>query len=59
MINKKARNPKTMIAVGVCFIGAGVAISSSSNSSGGYGLVSLGFIFIIIGLSNKKKDTEE
>ena len=59
MVNKKVKNPKGMIAVGICFMGAGVAISSSANNSAGYGLVALGFIFMIVGFSNKKKDAEK
>ena len=48
-----------MLGVGVCFMGAGVALSLSLRESGsapvGIGLISLGVVFFAIGAGAKRK----
>ena len=43
-----------MIAVGIAFLGSGVALSTSVNPGVGMGLVGLGTVFLVIGMKQKK-----
>ena len=53
------KNPTAFIAIGVCFMGAGVALSAALHSSGGsavgIGLIGVGVAFLIIGATQKRK----
>ena len=60
MANRKGKmNPVAFIAMGVCFMGAGVALSISLHARGasgsGTGLIGLGVIFFIVGMAKKRK----
>ncbi len=48
-----------MLAVGICFMGAGVALSLALRESGsapvGIGLIGLGLVFFAIGAGAKRK----
>ena len=58
---KKTReaDPRAMLAIGICFMGAGTALSLALRESGsapvGIGLISLGVIFFAIGAGAKRK----
>ncbi|MBE0685977.1 MAG: hypothetical protein IH585_08250 [Anaerolineaceae bacterium] len=56
--NRKA-NPNAFIAIGVCYMGAGVALSAALQSKGasaiGIALVGVGIAFIVIGIVNRQK----
>ena len=56
---ERETDPRAMLAVGVCFMGAGVALSLALRKSGsapvGIGLISLGLIFFAIGAGAKRK----
>ncbi|GEM_PF-5110185 len=56
---KRRKNPVAFIAVGVCFMGAGVALSiaqHATDASGvGTGIIGLGVIFFIVGIARKRK----
>ena len=60
-MSKKTRkaNPRAMLAVGICFMGAGVALSLALRESGsapvGIGLIGLGLVFFAIGAGAKRK----
>jgi hypothetical protein len=66
---KKEKNPATFIAIGVCFMGSGVALSLALHARGaagaGTGLIGMGVIFFLIGMAQKRKmesgesDTED
>jgi hypothetical protein len=53
---KKVASP-AFFAIGITFIGAGIALGASTNA-GLYGLTVVGFIFIIIGLANMPKSDQ-
>jgi hypothetical protein len=59
MPREKKLNPGAFIGIGVCFMGAGIALSASLRESGaagsGVGLLGLGVIFLILGLAQKRK----
>ncbi|MFN2297772.1 MAG: hypothetical protein ACK2UB_02910 [Anaerolineales bacterium] len=62
MDNEKQKpNPIAFIAIGVCFMGAGVALGAALHSSGGsgvgIGLTGIGVVFLIVGAiqSGKKQ----
>jgi hypothetical protein len=60
MDNKNRKtNPRAFLAVGVCFMGAGVALGASLYSRGGYGvgigLLGIGVVFLIIGAAQLRK----
>jgi hypothetical protein len=62
MDNEKHKtNPATFIALGVCFVGAGVALGAALHSRGGsgvgLGLIGVGVVFLIVGAiqSGKKQ----
>ena len=52
-------NPTALIGVGVCFMGAGVALSAALHAEGasgvGTGLIGLGVIFLALGVARKRK----
>ena len=52
-------NPMALIAVGICFIGSGVAISAAlhlrGGSGAGIGLIGMGVVFLVIGITRKRK----
>ena len=52
-------DPRAMLAVGVCFMGAGVALSlalrKSGSAPGGIGLIGLGLVFFAIGAGARRK----
>ncbi len=58
---KREVNPGAMIALGICFMGAGVAISAALRESGaagvgsGAGLIGLGVVFLAVGAGAKRK----
>ena len=52
-------NPTAFIGIGVCFMGAGVALSAALTRNGaggvGIGLIGVGVVFLIIGLARKRE----
>lgn len=52
-------NPRAMIAIGVCFIGAGVAFSAALHAGGASGagtvLIGVGVIFMLIGVGHMRR----
>ena len=52
-------NPKAMLAIGICFMGAGVALSLALRDRGtavpGIGLISLGLVFFAVGAGAQRK----
>lgn len=56
---KREVNPSAMIAVGICFMGAGTALTAALRGRGtpgaGVGLISLGVILLAIGAGAKRK----
>ena len=56
---KQKMRPTAFIAIGVCFMGAGVAMSTALHSRGasgaGTGLIGIGVMFIIIGAVQRRK----
>ncbi|MBN1507498.1 MAG: hypothetical protein JW955_11665 [Sedimentisphaerales bacterium] len=55
----REKNPIAFIAIGVCFMGAGVALSAALHSKGasavGIGLIGVGVAFLIVGATQKRK----
>ena len=57
-VTKRPKNPVAFIAVGVCFMGAGVALSAALESGGsvvGIGVIGVGVAFLIVGAAQKRK----
>jgi mannose/fructose/N-acetylgalactosamine-specific phosphotransferase system component IIC len=58
-VKNHQRNPIAFIAIGVCFMGAGVALSAALHSRGvsavGIGIIGVGVAFLIIGVAQKRK----
>jgi len=58
---KRQQNPAAFLAIGTCFLGAGVAIGLPAMVAGnaiagvGAGLMGLGAVFLITGLAQKRK----
>ena len=58
---KPQQNPAAFLPIGLCFLGAGIAIGLPAMVAGnaiagvGAGLMGLGVIFLLLGLSQKKK----
>ena len=54
-------NPAAFIAIGVCFMGAGVALVAALHSAGasgvGIGLMGMGVVFLLIGVAQKRRMT--
>lgn len=52
-------NPIAFIAIGICFMGAGVTLGIALNSRGafgiGIGLIGVGLMFLLIGVAQKQK----
>ena len=52
-------NPTAFIAIGICFMGAGVTLGITLNSEGvsgvGIGLIGVGVMFLLIGVAQKRK----
>jgi hypothetical protein len=55
MSEKKEPNYRGLVAVGIAFMGAGVALTASTGVGVGTGLVGLGVVFTIIGAKNRDK----
>ena len=55
MAKKKEINYDVFIPIGITFMGAGVVFISSINSGVGIGLLVLGIVYMIIGLTRRKK----
>ena len=57
--DKKRRNPGAFIAIGVCFMGAGVALNAALQEQGavgaGTGLIGVGVVFLVIGAVQKRR----
>ena len=55
----QAKNPISFIAIGVCFMGAGVTLSVALDSRGasgvGIGITGIGVMFLIIGATQMRK----
>ena len=55
----REKKPTAFIAIGVCFMSAGVALSIALHSRGasgaGSGLIGVGVMFLIIGAARKRK----
>jgi hypothetical protein len=58
-VKNRQKNAIAFIAIGVCFMGAGVALSAALHSRGapvvGVGLIGVGVAFLIIGVTQKRK----
>ena len=54
MINDKKKNPKALMALGITFLGSGVALSTAVNPGVGMGLITLGIVFLAMGMKQKK-----
>lgn len=56
---KREVNPQATMAIGVCFMGAGVAISLALSTRGvhgaGVGLIGMGVIFLAIGAGARRR----
>ena len=52
-------NPSAFIAIGICFMGAGVALGAALHSRGasgvGIGLIGIGVMFLLIGVAQRRK----
>lgn len=51
-------NPEAFIGIGVCFMGAGIAITAALRDSvvgAGMGLFGLGVVFLILGITKRKQ----
>lgn len=58
MSEKKEPNYRALFAVGITFLGAGVALTAATGVGVGSGLVGLGAVFMIIGAKNRDKWTK-
>jgi hypothetical protein len=51
--------PTAFIAIGVCFLGAGVALTTALSSRGasgaGIGLIGIGVVFLIVGAVRRRR----
>ena len=56
---KRKTNPTAFIAIGICYMGAGVALAAALNAKGasvvGIGLIGVGVAFLVIGVTQKRK----
>ncbi|MBD3336817.1 MAG: hypothetical protein GF355_14995 [Candidatus Eisenbacteria bacterium] len=55
---EKKANPQAFIGAGVCFLGAGIAITFALRDSiagAGMGLFGLGVVFLVTGVTLKRK----
>jgi hypothetical protein len=56
---KRETNPAAFIAIGVCFLGAGVTLSIALQSRGaagiGLALIGVGVMFLILGAAKRQK----
>ena len=56
---KKKTNPNAFIAIGVCYIGAGIALGTAleagSGSVIGISITTIGIVFLVLGIVNKRK----
>ncbi len=60
MFGKKRRsNPTAFIAIGICYIGAGIALGVALENDGstaiGISITAIGIIFVILGVVNRQK----
>ena len=55
---KQTVNPTAFIAIGICYVGAGVALAAALPSRGGpaigIALIGVGITFLVIGVVNRK-----
>jgi hypothetical protein len=64
-MSSENRNVKPMafIAIGICFMGAGVALSAALESKGasgvGIGLIGIGVIYLLLGVIRRRKMQSE
>jgi hypothetical protein len=69
MMPRKKTNPTTFIAIGICYMGAGVALAAALRENGasavGIALIGVGVVFLVMGAtqirkgrSGKKEDEE-
>jgi hypothetical protein len=60
---KNKINPVAFIAIGACYMGAGVTLTLALNSKGasaiGIALIGVGVMFIIIGVAQKRNNQSE
>ncbi len=61
MSGKKQKvNPTAFIAIGICYIGAGVALGAALESNSGpvigIAITGIGIIFLVLGIVNRKKE---
>jgi len=59
-MKKKRTDYNAFVSIGIAFIGAGIASISTTNRGVGLGLLTLGIVYLIIGVakmgkSNRKK----
>lgn len=57
-VKKQKVNPTAFIAIGICYMGAGVALGAALQSNSGpvigISLVGIGIMFLVIGIVNRK-----
>lgn len=54
-IRKENPNYRALFAIGIAFLGAGVALSAAIGWPQGAGLTALGIVFTVIGAKNRSK----
>jgi hypothetical protein len=56
---KDQKNPIAFIAIGVCFMGAGVALNAALHSEGasavGIGIIGIGVMFLLLGVARLRR----
>jgi hypothetical protein len=57
--NRRRSNPVAFIAIGVCYMGAGVALGAALRETSGFvigvSLVGIGVVFLVLGVVRKRK----
>lgn len=58
---KRTTNPTAFIAIGICYIGAGIALGTALENDGasaiGISITAIGIIFLVLGIVNRQKGT--
>jgi hypothetical protein len=54
-IGNREPNYRVLFVIGLSFLGAGVSLSAAGLTSTGIALTAVGSVFLIIGISNRKK----
>lgn len=53
------KNPVAFLAIGVCFMGAGVALTTALHAEGasavGIGIIGIGVIFLLLGVAQMRR----